>query len=609
MNKKYESLKIPGQPAPRAKANTPASLSENAYYEIEYGSFPVPGVGKFVQKPQKIKPPEKDEVRDVFRQMRDIGQARHPALSYWGFRDPKAQSNHAADFYNQGVFMKDFTDNYTGSAPFSQYFPYYQMLGYDQFRTYFTWRAKVRRGHVADTSVSYAFLYIYELLNNIGADSPQDGLDQLMFFWKAFRAHNKTVDRYVLKWLKDYHIYYELPRSFKEFAEENGLAGHYPRMADAGDNFDLFCDISKYDVRKSGFFAGDRVKLVTDCFYFVTDRLRETFMDNGFRFDDFIFQPTRKMSEWTPFKGAIFYPRIRQADRRVVLSENEIYICSQNHWAFNTTITSEGGKQLVGYVMKQMEAVLRKAVKYKFKLSAHIDAAVHPAVRMLRAAGLSLEDIVSEAAAEFYREATKTVVKVDREALSVIRREALATQEKLIVPEREEGAAPVLAPLDLPLPAAPGMPQSPGVTAQSEPLSPGVTAAPDIPRSPDISAQPGMPAQLRDMPQPPDVTAQSDLTAPPGIPQSPDIQPSPPPAADVWARLKDALDETEIEALAAVLRGAPEIKEFAGERGVMLEVLADGINGKAMDCIGDSLMDEDFALYGDYRDQVKEMVE
>ena len=40
----------------------------------------------------------------------------------------------------------------------------------------------------------------------------------------------------------------------------------------------------------------------------------------------------------------------------------------------------------------------------------------------------------------------------------------------------------------------------------------------------------------------------------------------------------------------------------------MLEVLADGINEKAMDAIGDSLMDGEFVLYDDYIQQVKELV-
>jgi hypothetical protein len=40
----------------------------------------------------------------------------------------------------------------------------------------------------------------------------------------------------------------------------------------------------------------------------------------------------------------------------------------------------------------------------------------------------------------------------------------------------------------------------------------------------------------------------------------------------------------------------------------MLEVLVDQINEKAMDMIGDNLLDEEFALYKDYREQVKELI-
>ena len=39
-----------------------------------------------------------------------------------------------------------------------------------------------------------------------------------------------------------------------------------------------------------------------------------------------------------------------------------------------------------------------------------------------------------------------------------------------------------------------------------------------------------------------------------------------------------------------------------------MEVLLDGINEKALDCTGDSILDDEAALYDDYREQVKEMV-
>jgi hypothetical protein len=78
--------------------------------------------------------------------------------------------------------------------------------------------------------------------------------------------------------------------------------------------------------------------------------------------------------------------------------------------------------------------------------------------------------------------------------------------------------------------------------------------------------------------------------------------------SDVWESFKNELTSVEIEALSVVLHGEMGIKQFADECGIMLEVLVDGINEKAMDFIGDSLMDEEFFLYDDYRDQLKELV-
>ena len=234
-NKKYESFKIPDrkpeqdrgvvQPSPKTKAQPISSLSDGMFYEIEYDSSPVPGVGKFVLKPQpqKIEEPEKDGIRELFGQMRDIARKHRSTYDFSRFFDRRVQNDNAIIFYQQGLFMKDFSDDFAGNTQFSQYFPYYQMMGYEQLRTYFTWRTQVRQGNVADTSLSYAFLYIYELLCNIGATDPQDGLCKLMFFWKAFSEHNKAINKYVLRWLKDYHIYYELPHSFKEFVEKMTL--------------------------------------------------------------------------------------------------------------------------------------------------------------------------------------------------------------------------------------------------------------------------------------------------------------------------------------------------------------------------------------------------
>ena len=206
------------------KIDQAASLVNDLFCEIEYEPFPVEGAGHFVSKPHKIEPPEKDEIRDLFYRMRDIArQSRSVFIDYSRFYDRRVQQDNAIVFYQQAVSMKDFEDEYTDQVPFSSYFPYYQMLGYEQLRTYFTWRTQVREGVVKPTSLSYVFLYIYELLNNVGVDSPEDGLAKLVSLWTAFRNHDHSIDKYVLRWFKDYYIYYNLPHTFQDFIEKHSL--------------------------------------------------------------------------------------------------------------------------------------------------------------------------------------------------------------------------------------------------------------------------------------------------------------------------------------------------------------------------------------------------
>lgn len=448
--------------------------------------------------------------------------------------------------------MKDFEDDYEETVPYKQYFPYYQMMGYGQLRTYFTWRTQVRKGNVEQTSLSYAYLYLYELLSNIGVSDPQDGLDKLLFFWEEFRVFDPSIDKYVFRWLKDYHIYYDLPQSFREFITEKGLTEHYPGLADPGDRFDLFCNLSKYDIRKSRFFTQDQEPLIRDCFVFTMDRLTTVFSEHGIDLENEIFFPTKSRVTWRPFQDALFFPWIGQRDRSVVLSSKEIYVCSRNQWTYQTALTTESGRKLVGYILKQMESVLREVVNYKYKITAGISA-LHPStVSKLADAGLSPEQMVTAAVKEFYREATKTVVTVESGALAKIRREALETQEKLLVPE---DAAEMLS-----MPVSVTVPPFDSVV-QTETLDENM--------------------QLEDTP----------------------------PQSGPWKDFNLALTRTERQALLHILDGDGDIRQFAAANNVMPEVLADGINEKAVDAVGDSLLDDEFMIYDDYLEQVREMLE
>ncbi|TAH75133.1 MAG: hypothetical protein EWM47_00205 [Anaerolineaceae bacterium] len=581
-NKKYEAYKIPGRRQEeesgatknlqKNKMNIQISL-DDLFYEIEYDNSPIKGAGKFVLKSQKIEASKKDEIREIFYRMRDISrQYPLPYSTYSRFFDKRVQGGNARIFYKQAVFMKGFEDNYPEQVPFSSYFPYYQMMGYEQLRTYFTWRTNVREGLVGNTSLSYVFLYIYELLNNIGVDSPQEGLDKLMSFWISYRSHDSSIDKYVIRWLKDYHIYYNLPRSFKEFVKEHNLSKHYPNIMDKEDSFDLYCAISKYDIKKSAFFTDDTSKLISDSFFFVIEKIRQEFETVGIQLQDTLFHPTKKIVDWSPFKDALFYNWLKQADKKVVVSENEIYICTNNVWKFSTIISSDNGRQFIAYVMKQMESVLRKVTKYKFKITANINMLGQEMLTKLEKAGLDIEHIVNAATIEFYREATKTVVEVNHASLARIRQEALTTQEALIVEEQKEAFYSTQLQVELPL-----------VDTETYDIEAYNIVLSDTESSDTKTFY--------------TVMSDREFTS----------------ESDSWESLKDALSDNELQALAIILQGNNDnnisIKLFADNKKIMLEVLADGINEKAMDYIGDNILDDELAIYEDYQEQVKEMVE
>lgn len=588
-DRKYESYKIPKCSKkeedqslnPIARTNQiPINYSQDCvFYEIEYDAGWYPDDGKYVMRSAKIEPPPKDEIRERFNQMRDIARANRSFYSGSNkFYDSKVQREKAKIFYKQGMFMKDFEDYYEESVPYSSYYPFYQMMGYEQLRTYFTWRTKVRKGIVEETSLSYAFLYIYELLNNIGVDTPEAGLEKLMLFWKEFRNYEQTVDKYVLKWLKDYHVYYDMPQTFKEFIILNNLGIHYPQIVNSGDDFDLLCSVSKYDIRKSVFYTKDHVELINGCFYCVRDRIRQAFEEAGIDYDGSVFLPGKNMAVWEPFKDALFFPWLRQRDRRVVLSESEIYVCDQNSWKFSKVFTSESGRKFLGYIMKQTEAVLREVTKCKYRITASASAVNPVTVSMLEAVGISLEKLITDTVREYYREKTKTVVRVNPDALNKIRQEALVTQEKLIVeevPEQDVGKSNLIG------------------TMLTENLDGQKLMEADI-----VEWVPEKEKSAEQILMEPDWTGR----------MSGEIDRMELGGSESWDGLKLALNNTELEALVYILQGKNHLKQYADLKGIMLEVLVDGINEKAMDFVGDSILNDGFTVYEDYEEEVKEMV-
>ena len=142
---------------------------------------------------------------DQYRKKREISRWQD---------DPKGGAgrwlSEAELFYRQGLLMADFEDDCPYNGTFKSYFPTYNAMSDRQLRGYFTWRAQVRRKKVEETSTSFAFLYLYELICGIGVDNPLDGFRKIKAFWESYRAYEPGIDRFARVWLQDYAVFHGL---------------------------------------------------------------------------------------------------------------------------------------------------------------------------------------------------------------------------------------------------------------------------------------------------------------------------------------------------------------------------------------------------------------
>ena len=274
----------------------------------------------------------------------------------------------SAVFYKQAKFMEEYCDDYESKSDFATYYPTYRTMNDAQLRTYFSWRTRVRGGKVEKTSLSYVFVYIYELLNQIGSDSPLQSFEKLVSFWRDYREHDERINRYMEKWLADYVVYYGLDCSLL-----NGVLPPDPDEAvlvlykyrDYGEDeiFNALNAFSSYDLRKSGFYKRypEDVKAVT---VRVFAELSDYFEKH--RKSDIC---TRLFGQvytdpYMMFSSAVFYEPHTHADTVYKFNPICTYTCKNGAWSC-TRFFKHRNKKETGTLLKAVDCKLRRRYDYK----------------------------------------------------------------------------------------------------------------------------------------------------------------------------------------------------------------------------------------------------
>ena len=143
-------------------------------------------------------------------------------------------SRNETHFVEQARGYVDRTETQAEPVSFMQYWPTYESMDAAQQRWYFYWRTQLRLGNRLPTDLSYLFVHIYEVINMIGFESPDEAFKHLDDFWRYYRQLQPKLDRYLPDWIADFIVLHQLaPNALDWYSEVS-------KVAEAGDpNFAL----------------------------------------------------------------------------------------------------------------------------------------------------------------------------------------------------------------------------------------------------------------------------------------------------------------------------------------------------------------------------------
>ncbi len=414
--------------------DSPHSFSETAYRDTV---LPLPG---------SAYSPAKEVLPERLRQMRRM-------FSY----GRESVEEKAKNFFRQAKFMEDYEDDAPWRGEFVCYFPTYRDMNTAQLRGYFSWRAKVRRGDLQPIPASAAYLYVYELLNGIGAASPEDTLQKLEAFEAGFLdsgAGDIQMRLNIRRWMLDFAVLHDLPQeAARRYAGPELLVRddaltvlQRPEEHSDAAVFSALCLFDGKKLAESPVIGHD------------PDRGRHLFSEvwrcalSRYRWQEkdlfTLCFGERVMRRWYPLTNAVYYQPERPRDRDYVLDGCRIYRCRGGIWWVDACEKPGFDRARFQGFLHETDLRLRRYLKAGRRLRERPeDAWCAPYI-----------DAVTEADRRAALAAARPRIDIDLSGLERIRRDALTTRDSLLSEEErtEEDKQP--APVPVPEAAPPDVP-------------------------------------------------------------------------------------------------------------------------------------------------------
>ncbi|MED4953926.1 TerB N-terminal domain-containing protein [Paenibacillus macerans] len=144
------------------------------------------------------------------------GKQKNKIRSRSGLEIEITTSNYFDEFYEQSCKCRHITVKTAVFEPFQTYWPTFGSMSKYQKQWYFYWREQVVNNNYLDTDLSYIFLFTYELMAYSFEPNPNKSVALLIRIYEAYQERYPKLKSYLPEWIGD--LFYEGDR--KDLAED-----------------------------------------------------------------------------------------------------------------------------------------------------------------------------------------------------------------------------------------------------------------------------------------------------------------------------------------------------------------------------------------------------
>ena len=334
------------------------------------------------------------------------------------------------NFHIQGRYMEDYEDNAPWDESFERYFPVYHDMNLRQLRGYFSWRTEVRKGIFNPISLSSAYIYIYELLNGIGADSPSSSLEKMEEFEKGFLnagMGDASMRRNLHRWMLEFAIINDLPAETASRYAPRGMVEKDSSLAvlrnpgsyTDDEIFSALCSFYGKKLGESPALKKDGIKA-----RHIFAAVWKTAIADDDRDIFALCFGKQEAFPWYPLGNAVYWQEEKHPDVDYVLHSCRTYRCRDGIWRELRYDHLDFSRNILGALMHETDRVLRKMLRTGRYLketagdewaASYVDAALKADVR-----------------------ASEPEIRIELSQLDRIRHEASITQDSLLTDEEME---------------------------------------------------------------------------------------------------------------------------------------------------------------------------